>query len=232
MQHRDARSTMSIAPEIAQAAPLARGLRSAGALALAAMLAACGGDAEPEGVDGAGGEASTTAASGDAVPGEAGAAAAGEIPGDPMGGSTPTFVCPEGWSEIDASSSPMRIHVYEKSVEDDRLELIVYEFNNSVGGLEMNLARWAQPRDPATLTDDELKEIEVGEFVVTTLFLEVDESSDAEAADVAHGSVGSGKFFAYIERPGASRVWTVKASGPAASMRAERAALEAFVQDL
>lgn len=194
-------------------------ITSVASFAVAALLAACGGDGRV--ADG----------------GEDGADTTTDAPADPIGGDVPSFERPEGWSEPDTPPSPMRLHTFEKFVDGERLELIVFAFDSPVGGLDLNLARWAQPRDVATLTDDELREVEVGEFVVTTLYFEADEG-DAEPegaagpGDAAHGTVGSGRFFAYIERPGTPRVWTVKASGPVDAMRAERAGLEAFVQNL
>ncbi len=166
----------------------------------------------------------------------ASAAPSAEGPGSGPGGAVavvpdefPRFVAPEGWV-TEAVTNSMRLHQFrlagDAGVGD--VEVVVATWPNGVGGREDNLTRWATQVGVATIDPARRTESEVRHFRVTTVHLEGAYKPD-QGKELGSGAAMLASF---IEVPGDARVWTVKATGPAATVARWKSSYEAFIAGL
>lgn len=154
---------------------------------------------------------------------------------DQLPEALPRFLPDEAWT-VEAPSNAMRLHQYRLpgADGDGDAELVVAAWPSNLNGLEANLRRWIDQAgmalDVSELGPDRLEEREVRGFVLTTLALEGAEEAGGDEG--AHGPTGTPMLVSYIEKPGYPGVWTVKVTGPWATIQAHRDAVQAFLDRL
>jgi hypothetical protein len=141
----------------------------------------------------------------------------------------PRFVAQEGWSQ-EAVTSSMRLHQFRLPGADGHadVEVVVASWPNGVGPREDNLVRWASQVGATAVDPAKRWEQDVRQFKVTTVELQGPYTPDGGNTQ-ADGTV---LLASWIEVPGEARVWTVKATGPAASIAKWRASYDAFMAGL
>lgn len=142
----------------------------------------------------------------------------------PAGGGQLLFELPAGWVSTPPSSS-MRLAQAQIPGPGGEGDLVVFWFGEGGGGgVEDNLQRWIGQMEVAPGTEPRREKLEVDGLAVTW----VDVSGTLLPSNMGTGPAtpqpGSRLFGAVIEGPGGP--WFFKATGPEATLAAER---EAFV---
>lgn len=206
----------------------------AGALLLALALAltlttfACSsGDdgryAPPEEESAATADGGATLPAGPAGPASPGAA----TPGAPGAMADLPFELPEGWQETQPSSQ-MRLKQATIPGPGGDAELAVFFFGTgSGGGVEDNIERWIGQMEPTA--EPQRDSFESGGYRVT--WVEVDGTlKGGTMGGPAEAQPGSTLLGAVVEGPGGP--WFFKATGPEATLEAERDAFLGMLRDL
>ena len=171
----------------------------------------------------------------------AGAAAAGDGAShvesrDQLGGGKPNFTPAEAWV-VYPPENKMRMANYRVpgTEGDGDGTLVIAAWPSNLGGLEANASRWMTQASiqgsPAELTEDQRWELEVRDFVVTVFHLDAGSTASGGESD-AHGAKGTPLMVAYIEKPGSQGCWTVKLTGPSATITRNKADFETFLKGL
>lgn len=196
-------------------------------LALALTTFACSGDDEryapPE-------EEGATASDGGATlpPGPAGPSGPGAGTPPPSGAAAELpFELPAGWQETQPSSQ-MRLKQATIPGPGGDAELAVFFFGpGSGGGVEDNVQRWIGQMEPTA--EPQRDSFESGDYRVT--WVEVDGTLKAGTmGGPAEAQPGSTLLGAVVEGPGGP--WFFKATGPEATLEAERDAFLGMLRDL
>ncbi len=115
--------------------------------------------------------------------------------------------------------------------------VVVAAWPSNLGGLEANVSRWMNQAGiepgPDGLSDEQRWELEVRDFVVSVFHLDAGGGSEAPGTESnEHGAKGTPLLVAYIEKPGAQGCWTVKLTGPSATINKTKADFETFLKGL
>lgn len=141
----------------------------------------------------------------------------------------PRFTPQEGWV-TEAVTNAMRLHQFrlpgEPGVGD--VEVVVASWPTGIGAREENLSRWASQVGAPGIDPSRRWERDVRRFRVTTVELEGAYKPDQGEARGA----GTALLASWIEVAGDTHVWTVKATGPTASVAQWRASYDAFLAGL
>ncbi len=141
----------------------------------------------------------------------------------------PRFLAREGWT-VEAPSGGMRLHQFRLPGAEGAgpVELVVASWPNGIGPREENMRRWANQMGLAEVDPARRAESTVRHFAVTTVHLAGEYKSDGGQV------LGSGSelLASWIEVPGETRVWTVKATGPAATINRWKESYTAFIAGL
>ena len=173
-----------------------------------------------------------------APPEEEGAATANggaTLPAGPAGPASPDagaaadlpFELPEGWQETQPSSQ-MRLKQATIPGPGGDAELAVFFFGTgSGGGVEDNIERWIGQMEPTG--EPQRDSFESGQYRVS--WVEVDGTLKAGTmGGPAEAQPGSTLLGAVVEGPGGP--WFFKATGPEATLEAERDAFLGMLRDL
>jgi len=141
----------------------------------------------------------------------------------------PRFTAREGWT-IEAPTGGMRLHQFRLPGAEGAgpVELVVASWPSGIGPREENLRRWAGQMGLAEVDPARRSERTVRHFAVTTVHLAGAYKSDGGQ----ELGTGSELLASWIEVPGEAHVWTVKATGPAATIARWKDSYGAFVAGL
>ena len=145
----------------------------------------------------------------------------------------PSFDAQEGWSR-EAQTGEFRAHQFKlPGVEgSDHGVVVVASWPRGVGPREANLDRWLTQMGvdgtAAALEPPQRTEEEVRHFMLTTLHLE----GSYTPVNATGPAENQALIASWIEIPGESHVWTVKASGPKPTIDHWKDSVLAFLRDI
>lgn len=155
---------------------------------------------------------------------------------DQVPGGMPNFAPAESWAAYPPENK-MRLANYRiPGVEGEGdAKVVVAAWPTNLGGLEANAVRWmGQTGIEGTfgdLSEEQMWEIKAGSFVATVFHLDAGQVAGAAESD-AHGAKGLPLLVAYIEKPGSQPCWTVKVTGPSATINRNKDDFETFIKGL
>ncbi|MEM1448168.1 MAG: hypothetical protein AAF957_03495 [Planctomycetota bacterium] len=155
---------------------------------------------------------------------------------DEMPSDLPRFVAQEGWVN-EPPANQMRLMQFRLPGGDSGDgEVAVASWPGGVGPLEANLDRWVaqvgMSTPAAQLPDEQRWAEEVRDFLVTTIYVKGPiapmQGSGSDAGPIEDGAM----IAAFVEKVGGTAVWTIKATGPAATIAKQEEAIRAFLRAL
>lgn len=155
---------------------------------------------------------------------------------DQLPGGMPNFTPAEGWTAYPPENT-MRLANYRiPGVEGEGDgAVVVAVWDSKLGGLEANVKRWMGQAGlvgtPSDLSGEQAWEIEADGIFSSVFHLDAG-AGTAEAESDAHGAKGSPLLVAYIEKPSFEGCWTVKVTGPSATIKRNKADFETFLKGL
>ena len=149
----------------------------------------------------------------------------------------PRFATPEGWIE-EAPENRMRAKQYSlpgAEGSEPALAVVAY-WPGGIGGVEVNLDRWVSQvgsdRSAAELSGEERWVTETNGYLATHVHVEGQiKPMEGMGKDIVSTEAGA-ILAAYIEPDGTNDVWTVKVTGPSATVQAHKERYAAFVAGL
>ncbi|MEZ6017440.1 MAG: hypothetical protein R3F49_20165 [Planctomycetota bacterium] len=138
------------------------------------------------------------------------AAASGVIPEE-----LPRFIGQDGWI-AEAVVKPMRLQQFRLAGDAGAgdVELVIASWPNGIGPRSANLDRWATQMGLPSVEPEQVTEQDVRHFRVATVHLE----GAYTPVDGPTQPKGMGLLASMVEVPGEARCWTIKATGPAATV--------------